>query len=71
MRYIKITENKEYLKTTIEEKSFKKSMLKFFKPQAQELDIKLAKGDLIAFPSKKKENKKAVNTEHKLAEENN
>lgn len=70
MRYIKITENKEYLKTTIEEKSFKKSMLKFFKPQTEELDIKLAKGNLIAFP-KKKTNKKENSIEHQLAKESN
>lgn len=70
MRYIKITENKEYLKTTIEEKSFKKSMLKFFKPQAEELDIKLAQGDLIAFP-KKKTSKKESSIEHQLVKENN
>ena len=53
MRYIKVTETKDYLKTTIEEKSFKKSMLKFWKPEAETLDIKLAEGDLIAFPKRK------------------
>ena len=72
MRYIKVTETEEYLKTTIEEKSFKKSMLKFFKPENEELDIKLAEGDLIAFPKKKVSSKKksSVTTEQLIEEHN-
>lgn len=72
MRYIKVTETEEYLKTTIEEKSFKKSMLKFFKPEIEELDIKLAQGDLIAFPKKKVTVKKKVSeSTAQLIEEHN
>lgn len=72
MRYIKITETEEYLKTTIEEKSFKKSMLKFFKPENEELDIKLAEGDLIAFPKKKVATKKRTSeSTAQLIEEHN
>ncbi|MBE6124105.1 MAG: hypothetical protein E7184_00990 [Erysipelotrichaceae bacterium] len=71
MRYIKVTETKDYLKTTIEEKSFKKSMLKFWKPEAETLDIKLAEGDLIAFPKKKVSTKKSSVTTEQLIEENN